>query len=52
MRPEILEAEAAKIPVGRMGQPEDIAASVAFLVSDQASFITGEVLSVNGGQYM
>jgi acetoacetyl-CoA reductase len=52
MRPDILEQEAAKIPVGRMGKPEDIAATVAFLSSDQAGFITGQVIAVNGGQYM
>lgn len=52
MRPDILEQEAAKIPVGRMGRPEDIAATVAFLSSDAAGFITGQVIAVNGGQYM
>jgi len=40
------------IPLGRMGQPEDIAEAVAFLVSDKAKFITGEVLDVNGGCLM
>jgi 2-hydroxycyclohexanecarboxyl-CoA dehydrogenase len=40
------------IPVGRLGRPEDIAPAVAFLVSDQASFITGQTLSVNGGFVM
>ncbi|RAU21231.1 beta-ketoacyl-ACP reductase [Paramagnetospirillum kuznetsovii] len=52
MRPDILEQEAAKIPVGRMGAPEDIAATVAFLSSKAAGFITGQVIAVNGGQYM
>lgn len=42
----------AGIPLGRMGQPEDIAEAVAFLVSDKAKFITGEVLDVNGGCLM
>jgi 3-oxoacyl-[acyl-carrier protein] reductase len=42
----------AEIPLGRMGQPEDIAEAVAFLVSDKANFITGEVLDVNGGCLM
>lgn len=41
-----------QIPVGRLGDPDDIARAVAFLVSDDASFITGATLAVNGGQYM
>lgn len=46
------EALLQAIPVGTMGAPEDIAASVAFLASDQARYITGETLHVNGGMYM
>jgi 3-oxoacyl-[acyl-carrier protein] reductase len=42
----------AVTPLGRLGEPEDVAAAVAFLVSDSASFVTGEVLSVNGGLAM
>ena len=40
------------IPVGRVGEPEEIARCVAFLVADNAGFITGATLSANGGQYM
>jgi 3-oxoacyl-[acyl-carrier protein] reductase len=40
-----------RIPMGRLGTPDDVAAAVCFLVSDEASYITGHVLSVNGGMY-
>jgi NAD(P)-dependent dehydrogenase (short-subunit alcohol dehydrogenase family) len=40
---------AERIPVGRVGEPDDVAACVAFLCSDHASYITGEVIDVNGG---
>ena len=43
---------AARIPLGRLGTPEDIAAAVCFLASDEASYITGQVVAVNGGMYM
>ena len=43
---------ASQIPLGRVGTPEDIAAAVCFLASDEASYITGHVLAVNGGMYM
>jgi len=49
---EIKESYIAKIPLKRFGEPEDIAQGVAFLLSDHASYITGEVLKVNGGMYM
>jgi 3-oxoacyl-[acyl-carrier protein] reductase len=42
----------ASIPLGRLGKPEDVANAVLFLVSDDASFITGEILDVNGGALM
>ena len=41
-----------QIPLARLGQPEEIAASVAFLVSESAGYITGETLHINGGMYM
>src|SRR6266567_2531998 len=51
--PENLKQEAVKlIPLGRVGAPEDVANAVAFLVSDEASYITGHVLNVNGGMLM
>ena len=41
-----------RIPMKRLGKPEDIASAVSFLVSDEASYITGETIHVNGGMYM
>jgi len=49
---ELKQKMLAGIPLGRMGTPEDIAGAVKFLVSDDASYITGHVLAVNGGMYM
>ena len=49
---EVLEKIIARIPVGRLGKAEDIARTVLFLVADDADFITGSTLSVNGGQHM
>jgi len=43
---------AAQIPLGRLGAVDDIAAAVCFLASDEAAYITGHVLAVNGGMYM
>ena len=50
--PPVLEKIIAGIPVGRLGEAKDIARGVKFLVSDDADFITGSTLSINGGQHM
>ena len=51
--PEDLKQTALKlIPLGRIGTPEDVANAVAFLASEEASYITGHVLNVNGGMLM
>ncbi|MBF0561065.1 MAG: beta-ketoacyl-ACP reductase [Alphaproteobacteria bacterium] len=52
MPADVLKTEVAKIPAGRIGQPDDIANMVVYLASDMAGFITGATMSVNGGQYM
>ena len=49
---DVLEKIVAKIPVGRLGQASEIARGVAFLCSDEAGFVTGSTLSMNGGQHM
>jgi len=49
---EVLEKIVAKIPVGRLGQAQEIARGVAFLCSEEAGFVTGSTLSINGGQHM
>jgi len=48
----VLEKIVAKIPVGRLGHAEEIARGVAFLASENAGFVTGSTLSINGGQHM
>jgi acetoacetyl-CoA reductase len=48
----VLEKIVARIPVGRLGQAHEIARGVAFLIADEAGFITGSTLSINGGQHM
>jgi acetoacetyl-CoA reductase len=48
----VLEKIVAKIPVGRLGKAEEIARGVMFLIADDAGFITGSTLSINGGQHM
>ena len=50
--PDVLEKIVARIPVGRLGKAEDIARAVLFLIADDADFITGSTLSINGGQHM
>jgi 3-oxoacyl-[acyl-carrier protein] reductase len=49
---ELKQSIMAKIPLARMGTPEDVAAAVKFLAGDEASYITGQVIAVNGGMYM
>ncbi len=49
---KVRESIVAQIPVGRLGEPEEIARTVVFLVSDDAGFITGATMTVNGGQYL
>ena len=49
---KVLDGIKEKIPVGRLGRPDEIARAVHFLVADQSSFITGAILSVNGGMDM
>jgi acetoacetyl-CoA reductase len=50
--PEVLEKIVARIPAGRLGTASDIARGVLFLVADEADFVTGSTLSINGGQHM
>jgi NAD(P)-dependent dehydrogenase (short-subunit alcohol dehydrogenase family) len=47
--PAVLAAQTARIPLGRIGDPADVAAAVAFLASPEAAYITGQCLHVNGG---
>jgi acetoacetyl-CoA reductase len=49
---EVLQKIIRTIPVGRLGQPEDIARGILFLIEDEAGFITGSTLDINGGQHM
>jgi acetoacetyl-CoA reductase len=50
--PNVLEKIVARIPVGRLGHAPEIARGVLFLVADEAGFVTGSTLSINGGQHM
>ena len=52
VKPEVLEKIIAQIPVGRLGTAEDVARCVTFLAADDAGFITGSTLTVNGAQYL
>ncbi len=48
----VLQEFLEQIPMGRFAQPEEIAELVAFLVSDKSSYITGQIIHINGGWYM
>ena len=50
--PEAMEKVLAKIPIGRFGEPDEVARVVEFLADPDSGFITGQIYSVNGGQYM
>ena len=52
LKQEVKDAFTSKIPLARFGEPTEVAQAVAFLLSDYASYITGETLKVNGGMYI
>lgn len=52
IREDVLAKIVSKIPVGRLGEPNEIARTVLYLADDEAGFITGSTISINGGQYM
>ena len=52
IKEDVMKVILQGIPVGRLGEPEEIARAVVFLAADDASFITGETISINGGQHM
>lgn len=52
MKKELIDSITKSIPLGRLGKPEEVAYAVSFLVGDEAGFITGANLDINGGQYM
>jgi 3-oxoacyl-[acyl-carrier protein] reductase len=52
LKEEIVDMYKKNIPLGRFGEPKEVAEGVAFLLSDNSSYITGEILRLNGGLYM
>jgi acetoacetyl-CoA reductase len=50
--PDVLQKIVARIPIGRLGHSQEIARGVTFLTAEEAGFITGSTLSINGGQHM
>ena len=52
VKPEIIDKIIARIPVGRLGSPEDVANAVSFLASEKTGFMTGSTITLNGGQYL
>lgn len=48
----VMESTIAATPMGRFGEPEEVSAAITFLASSAASYITGQVIAVNGGMYM
>ena len=50
--PDVLKKIVARIPVGCLGKASDIARGVVFLTADEADFVTGSTISINGGQHM
>ena len=52
VKPEVLEGIIATIPVGRLGKAEEIASMCAYLASDEAAFINGATITINGAQYI
>jgi len=52
IRPDVLDKLVASIPIGRLAEPAEIAALVGFLASEEAGYITGANIAINGGMYM
>jgi 3-oxoacyl-[acyl-carrier protein] reductase len=52
LKPEVKASYEQQIPVGRIGQPEDVAHAVLFLASDEAAFVSGTTIIVDGGQIL